>query len=154
MELGSVLRKERERARLSVQAMASRLKLSQEKYEALESGTSLLEQWGTVWGYMSVALKTPMSQLVSPTGKSADVTPGQTATLIRNSRTKREQSPEEVAEKVGLTTDVCQAIEAGELPQFEDSGLWLLRFAEAIPMPVFNLIYPCGLLFTEIPDYS
>jgi hypothetical protein len=29
----------------------------------------------------------------------------------------------------------------------------LLRFAEVIDQPIFNLFYPCGLPFAELRDY-
>jgi hypothetical protein len=43
-------------------------------------------------------------------------------------------------------------IENGESP-LETYGSILLRFAEVIDQPIFNLFYPCGLPFQELEDY-
>ena len=45
MKLGDVLKKERERKRLSVEAAAESLGLSPEAYQQLEEGASPIEEW-------------------------------------------------------------------------------------------------------------
>lgn len=152
MKLGAVLIKERERAGMSAEATASELRLSPAEYGALESGASAAEQWGPILAKTAVALQTPTSRLLSPTGKAADSGRGHVGERIRGHRHRRGKSVEEVAAAAGLTTDSYRAVEAGESP-LEEVGPALLRFAEAVGQPVFNLLYPCGLPLSDISDY-
>jgi len=43
-------------------------------------------------------------------------------------------------------------IENGESP-LEYCGPFLLRFAEVIEQPIFNLFYPCGVPLDKLVDY-
>lgn len=58
----------------------------------------------------------------------------------------------DVAEAAGLSALVYEQIERGESP-LEEFGPLLLRFAEMIEQPVFNLLYPCSLPLEKLEDY-
>jgi hypothetical protein len=47
---------------------------------------------------------------------------------------------------------VYEQIERGESP-LEEFGPLLLRFAELVEQPVFNLFYPCSLPLEKLEDY-
>jgi transcriptional regulator with XRE-family HTH domain len=58
----------------------------------------------------------------------------------------------ELAESLGLSRGEYEEIERGESP-LEQLGPRMLRFAEAIEQPLFNLFYPCGLPLESLEDY-
>jgi transcriptional regulator with XRE-family HTH domain len=154
MKLGEVLKKERERKRLTVEDVARRLGLSAERYTELEAGESPAEEWGPRLALVAIALKTPTSRLIATTGKSAQARQeeGQCGKLIRFHRDKRELSQKDLAESVGVSEEDLEAIEAGRT-ELETYAPLLLGFAEVIDQPIFNLFYPCGLPLAELTDY-
>jgi len=161
MKLGDVLRKEREKKGLSVEAVTSKLGISPAEYETMEAGESEAEKWGPVLAQIAIALETPTSRLLADSGRSADTREGQAGELIRQHRERREKTADELAEAVadGLATvhvelsrEEYETIEAAKSP-IETVGPRLLAFAEVIEQPVFNLFYPCGLPFQELDDY-
>jgi transcriptional regulator with XRE-family HTH domain len=154
MKLGDVLRKERSRKKLSVEDVAGNLGLSADEYAKLEAGDSPVEQWGPRLAEIAIKLSTPTSRFISETGKSAQAAqqPGQCGMLIRKHREHRELSREELAGKLGVSTEELTSIENGESP-LESVGPVLLRFSEIIEQPIFNLFYPCGLPLDRLEDY-
>jgi transcriptional regulator with XRE-family HTH domain len=154
MKLGDVLKKERERKRLTVDDVAKRMGVSTEQYSELEAGSSPAEEWGPRLALIAVALKTPTSRLIAQTGKSAQArqVEGQCGKLISSNREKRELSLKDLAEKIGVSESDAAAIEQGKT-DLETYAPWLLAFAETIDQPIFNLFYPCGLPLADLTDY-
>lgn len=154
MKLGDVLRKERSRKKMTEDDMSANLALSAEAYRELEGGESPIEEWGPKLALIAIKLSTPTSRLISETGKSAQAkqTDGQCGRLITKHRENRELSCEELAAKLSWATEELALVEDGKSPLEEYAPL-LLRFAEAIDQPIFNLFYPCGLPFAELRDY-
>ena len=152
MKLGDVLRKEREKKKLTPEGVAEALGIPGERYAEMEAGASPAEVWGPRLGKVAIALETPTSRLLAESGRAADCRPGQAGRLIRQHRERRGKSPEELAAALEVSADEVRAIEEGATP-LEEQGPLLLRFAELIEQPVFNLFYPCGLPFDTLDDY-
>ncbi len=152
MKLGDVLKKEREKKKLSFENTASQLGLSEDEYREMEGGTSPAEKWGPLLALVAIELETPTSRLLAESGKSADTKEGQAGQLITKHRERRQKTPEGMAEKLGIPLDEYKQIEAGE-SGIEKYGPLLLHFAELIEQPVFNLFYPCGLPLDKLDDY-
>lgn len=152
MKLGDVLKKERENKKISLEEMAKELSLSLEEYGQIENGESPAEAWGPIFAKLAIKLETPCSRLLADSGKSADIVKGKCGELVRKHRQNRELEKGDVAEYAEVSTEEYSAIEEGESP-LETYGRILLRFAEVIEQPVFNLFYPCGLPFQELDDY-
>jgi transcriptional regulator with XRE-family HTH domain len=146
---GEVLMKERERKRLSAEEMAGKLGVSPDQYRDIEAGSSPAERWGPVIRELAVALNVPTSRMFAPSGKSVDTRPGQAGELIRKHREARQLTPEQVAEKAGLSAEEYTALESGS-SEVEEYGPLFLRFAEVIEQPVFNLFHPFGLPFEKL----
>ena len=155
MKLGDVLRKERERKRLTVEDAMANLGLSVEDYEELEGGASAIEEWGPRIAEIAIKLSTPTSRLISETGKSAQAkqSNGQCGHLISRQRDRRGLSQQELAKRLGWPVEQLISIENGE-SSLEQYAPLLLRFAEMVDQPIFNLFYPCSLPFSEISDYQ
>ena len=152
MKLGDVLKKERERKKISFDEMASRLGISQEKYGEMEGGTSPAEKWGPLLAKIAIKLETPTSRLLAESGKSADTKNGQAAELIRKHRERRQKTVDQMAEQLEISKEEYEQIEAGQ-SGIEEYGPLLLHYAEVIEQPVFNLFYPCGLPLEKLDDY-
>ena len=154
MKLGDVLRKERERSKLSIEDVSTGLGVDADEYRQLESGSSAIEDWGPSLGQIAIKLSTPTSRLISETGRSsgANKQDGQCGKLIRGHRERKDLSRDEFAKQLGWPVDKVIAIEQGESP-LETYAPLLLRFAETIDQPIFNLFYPCGLPLEKLEDY-
>jgi transcriptional regulator with XRE-family HTH domain len=154
MKLGDVLRKERNRKKMTEDDMSSSLAISVDEYKELEDGASPIEEWGPKLAQIAIKLSTPTSRLISETGKSAQANQihGQCGRLITKHREKRGLSCEALAEQLNWSTEELASIEDGQ-SQLERYAPLLLRFAEVIDQPIFNLFYPCGLPFAELNDY-
>jgi transcriptional regulator with XRE-family HTH domain len=154
VKLGDVLKKERERKKLSVEETATQLGIPEDRYRELEAGTSPAEQWGPLLARVAIKLETPTSRLLADSGKSADTHTGQAGQLIRKHREKRNKTVDQLAEELELPKPEYESIEAGQ-SGIEEYGPLLLHFAEIIEQPVFNLFYPCGLPLDklEVNDY-
>lgn len=152
MKLGDVLKKERERKKLSPEETASRLSVSQEKYSELEGGGSPAEKWGPLLAKIAIKLETPTSRLLAESGKSADTKDGQAGELIRKHRERRQKTVDQMAEQLEISKEEYEQIEAGQ-SGIEEYGPLLLHYAEIIEQPVFNLFYPCGLPLEKLDDY-
>jgi len=154
VKLGDVLKKERERKKLSVEETATQLGIPEDRYRELEAGASPAEQWGPLLARVAIQLETPTSRLLADSGKSADTHPGQAGPLIRKHREKRNKTADQLAEELELPKQEYESIEAGQ-SGIEEYGPLLLHFAEIIEQPVFNLFYPCGLPLDklEVNDY-
>lgn len=154
MNLGNVIQKERQRRQIDRADAASALRLSSEEYEQLESGVSPVEHWGRLLGQLAVELEIPTSRLIAASGRASDAgqTSGQCGALILKRRRQRRLSIEELAAGIGIANAALEEIERGESP-LEQFAPRLLRFAELIEQPVFNLLYPCGLPLEELEDY-
>lgn len=154
MKLGDVLRKERERKKLALEDVARRLGLPVDEYSKMEAGESPVEEWGPRLARLAIKLSTPTSRLISETGKVAQARRenGQCGRLIRSHREKQKLSPQELANKLEVPVEELLSIEDGKSP-LETYAPLLLRFAEIIGQPVFNLFYPCGLPFDRLQDY-
>ena len=152
MKLGDVLKKERERKKLSAEETATRLGIAPEKYAEIEAGNSPAEKWGPLLAKIAIKLETPTSRLLADSGKSADCKQGQAAELIRKHRERRGKTPEQMAEQLEISREEYEQIEAGQ-SGIEENGPLLLHFAEVIEQPVFNLFYPCGLPLDKLDDY-
>ncbi len=152
MKLGDVLKKERERKKLSFSETASRLGISEEKYGEIEGGTSPAETWGPLLAKVAIKLETPTSRLLADSGKSADTKPGQAGELITKHRERRQKTVDQMATDLEISKEQYEEIEAGK-SEIEEFGPLLLHFAEVIEQPVFNLFYPCGLPLEKLDDY-
>lgn len=152
MKLGDVLKKERERKKLSSEETASRLNVSPEKYSEIEGGGSPAEKWGPLLAKIAIKLETPTSRLLAESGKSADTKAGQAGELIRKHRERRQKTVDQMAEQLEISKEEYEQIEAGE-SGIEEYGPLLLHYAEIIEQPVFNLFYPCGLPLEKLDDY-
>jgi transcriptional regulator with XRE-family HTH domain len=154
MKLGDVLKKERERKKLTVDDVLGRIGIPMEQYLEMEQGTSPAEEWGPKLALIATVLQTPTSRMISETGKSAQAkqTAGQCGTLIRKHREKRGLSQKELAEKLEIPISELESIEDGKT-QLEIYAPALLSFAEIIDQPIFNLFYPCGLPLAQLTDY-
>jgi transcriptional regulator with XRE-family HTH domain len=154
VKLGDVLKKERERRKLSIEETSSKLGIPEEQYREMEAGSSPAEQWGPLLARVAIKLETPTSRLLADTGKSADTQPGQAGQLIRKHRERRNLTTDQMAEGLEIPKQEYEQIEAGQ-SGIEQYGPLLLHFAEVIEQPVFNLFYPCGLPLDklEVNDY-
>ena len=154
MKLGDVLRRERERKKLSPEDVAAPLGVSVEAYQMLESGTSSIEEWGPKLAQVAIKLSVPTSRLISQTGRSAQANTdeGQCGRLIRLNRESRQLSLKELALKLEWPVEQLASIESGT-SQLEKYAPLLLRFAEVVDQPIFNLFYPCGLPFERLENY-
>jgi len=155
MKLGDVLRKERERKKITAGDAAVKMRLPIEDYEKLEGGASPIEEWGPRLAELAINLSTPTSRLISESGKSSHARQrdGQCGQLIRAHRMRRELSQEELAARLNWPVDQLNLVESGESP-LEIYAPLLLRFAEVIDQPIFNLFYPCGLPVEKLNDYQ
>jgi transcriptional regulator with XRE-family HTH domain len=154
MKLGDVLKKERERQKLTINDVALKLGISGDTYQELEAGNSPIEEWGPRLAKVAIKLKSPTSRLISETGKSANANPakGGCAALIKAHREKRALGQEELANSLGISVEEIALIENGESP-LETYAPLLLHFAELVEQPIFNLFYPCGLPLDQLNDY-
>jgi transcriptional regulator with XRE-family HTH domain len=154
MKLGDVLKKERERKKLTAEYMAERLGITPEEYQEMEMGNSPAEVWGPGLALIAIALQTPTSRLIAETGRSAQArqVAGQCGKLISSHREKRGLTQKELAEKLDIAASEMKSIEDGATP-LETYAPALLSFAEAIGQPIFNLFYPCGLPLDKLTDY-
>lgn len=152
MKLGDVLKKERERKKISFDDAASKLGISQEHYGEMEGGSSPAEKWGPLLAKVAIKLETPTSRLLAESGKSADTKNGQAGELIRKHRERRQKTVDQMAEQLEISKEEYEEIEAGQ-SGIEEYGPLLLHFAEIIEQPVFNLFYPCGLPLEKLDDY-
>jgi transcriptional regulator with XRE-family HTH domain len=150
MTFGQVLQKERSRARFSPAEMAERVRLANEQYEKLESGEPEIEEWAPLLGRMAMEFEIPTSRLISSTGRSEHAEG--CGRLIRRRREQLGTSVSHVAERLQISLDRYQSIEAETSP-LESLGPALLRFSEATTVPIFNFFYPCGLPSALIDDY-
>jgi transcriptional regulator with XRE-family HTH domain len=154
MKLGDVLKKERERRKLTVEEVGVRLGIQTEQYRQIEECEAPTEEWGPRLALIAITLRTPTSRLIAETGKSAQAkqVEGQCGKLIKSARETRGFSREELAEKLGISVSEVESIEHGTTP-IEIFGPILLSFAEIIGQPIFNFFYPCGLPLAELTDY-
>ncbi len=152
MKLGDVLKKEREKKKLSLEQTASQLGLTEDRYREIEAGGSPAETMGPLLAKIAIKLETPTSRLLAESGKSKDCQPGQAGQLITKHRERRQKTPDQMAEMLEIPKEEYQQIEAGQ-SGIEEYGPLLLHFAELIEQPVFNLFYPCGLPFDTLDDY-
>lgn len=152
MKLGEVVQKERLRKGVSLDEAARILGVSQDEYRDIESGASPLEAWAPGLAEIAIALEIPTSRLVSESGRSGDAAEGQVGRLIQEHRIRKGLTLDELARKACITREELERLESRESMN-EKFGPMLLRFAEAIEQPVFNLFYPCGVTFKELDDY-
>lgn len=152
MKLGDVLRKEREKCGIAAAAMADQLGMDEDDYLAMEAGASDAEIWAPRMSQVAITLETPTTRLFAETGRAEDTSFGQAGKLIKAHRERVGVTEEDLAEALGVPLEVYRDIERGESP-LEEIGPRLMRFAEVIEQPVFNLTYPCGLPFQELDDY-
>lgn len=152
MKLGDVLRKERELKEISFTEAAARLGIGESQYQLLENGNSPIERWGPLLGQLAIILRTPTSRLVSVTGRANGAQKDSCGSLIRQRRETIGKTVADVAQAAGLSVLVYEQIERGSSP-LEEFGPLLLRFAEMIEQPVFNLFYPCALPLEKLEDY-
>ncbi len=155
MRLGDVLKKERTRKKLSVAEVSKQLDLSEDVYRDIEEREAALEEWGPKIAKIAIKLSVPTSRLISKTGKSADSKQeeGQCGKLIQAQREDRKISQQELADRLEVPLEEIILIEKGLSP-LENFAPILLRYAELINQPIFNLFYPCGLPLDKLEDYS
>lgn len=152
MKLGEVIKKERLRRRISASNAALKLELQLPEYESLEAGESPAERWGPLLARIAIKLETPTSRFISESGKSAQAREGECGSRVRMHREKRAKSVEDLAKLLEIPVEEYRQIEACTSP-IEKYGPLLLRFAELIDQPIFNLFYPCGLPLEKLTDY-
>jgi transcriptional regulator with XRE-family HTH domain len=146
---GDVLKKERDRKKITIEGAAEKLGVSPEQYRDIEGGNSPAEELGTLLAKIAIKLETPTSRLLAESGKAADTKPGQAGELITRHRERRGKTPEQMAELLEIPLEEYQKIEAGQ-SGIEEWGPFFLRFAEMIDQPVFNLFYPAGLHYSVL----
>jgi transcriptional regulator with XRE-family HTH domain len=152
LTLGDVLRKERQGRSLSAADVAEKLGLALSDYEQIEQGLSPAERWGPVLAKIAIRLETPTSRLLSESGRAEDTQAGACGVRIQAARVQRGLTPTIVAEYAELSSSDYGLVESGQSP-IEQYGPLLLRFAEVVDQPVFNLFYPCGIAFEKLEDY-
>ena len=152
MKLGDVLRKERRARGLSESDISARIGVPESEYERIEQGHSPAEKWGPVLAKIAIRFETPTSRLICASGRSVDARPGECGARVRARREQRGYTAEATAEYLELPLVEYSEIEAGRSP-IEECGPMLLRFAEAVDQPIFNLFYPCGIAFEKLEDY-
>jgi transcriptional regulator with XRE-family HTH domain len=152
LKLGDVLRKERQARGLSAADVSARLGLSEGDYERIERGLSPAEKWGPVLAKIAIRFETPTSRLICASGRSPDASGGECGPRIRAKREQRGDTEEAMAEYLELPLAEYAEVEAGRSP-LEECAPMLLRFAEAVEQPIFNLFYPCGIAFEKLEDY-
>ncbi len=74
--------------------------------------------------------------------------------VLKKEREHKGVSLESAAERLGVSVDEYQAIEAGENASFDAAASLVLSFNEMIEGQVSQLYYPCGIPFTEVTDYE
>ena len=153
MKLGDVFRKERELRGITLTQATTKVGISETEYRLLENGNSPAEKWGPLLAQIAIKLGTPMSRLINDSGRAANGENSECGRLIRLQREQKHKSLEEMATSLGLSRDAYEQIERCESP-IEICGPLLLRFAELIEQPVFNLLYPCTLPLEKLKDYS
>ncbi|MGA9771714.1 MAG: helix-turn-helix domain-containing protein [Blastocatellia bacterium] len=154
MKLGELLAKERERRRLTSEDVAVKLGLSAQEYSHIENGASDIERWGPRLAQFAIKLKAPTSRLISENGRSdlAGREAGQCGKLIKRHREQRGLSQQNLAELLEIPLPELVSIENGE-SQIETYAPLLLRFAELMELPIFNLFYPFGLPLEKVSEY-
>src|SRR5256885_8981117 len=100
MKLGDVLKKERERKRLTTESIAAGLNIPLDQYLEIEAGDSPVEEWGPQLALIAIKLQTPTARLIAETGKSTEAgrSEGQCGRLIQLHREKRELTRKELAD--------------------------------------------------------
>ncbi|MEM1178170.1 MAG: helix-turn-helix domain-containing protein [Acidobacteriota bacterium] len=73
--------------------------------------------------------------------------------VLRKERERKSLSLEDVAERMQISVEALQALEAGANHEFENAGGLLLQFNQLIEGQVSQIFYPCGLPFQELDDY-
>ncbi len=144
MTVGDMLREERLRRGLSLGKVAFHLSIPAQEYAFMETGRSAVEKWGTLLANLAVVLARPMSQLISVSGRLADIPGEPTPDLIVKAREAAGKSASEAASLLRISRWEYERIESGETP-IQEYGRRMLAFAELIGEPVFNFFYPCGL---------
>jgi transcriptional regulator with XRE-family HTH domain len=152
LTLGDVLRKERQARNLSADAVAAALGVAVSEYEHIEQGQSPAEQWGPILARIAICLERPTSRLISESGRASDAQSGECGRRIQAARVQRGLTPTAVAEYAEISPADYARVEDGQSP-IEQYGPLLLRFAEVVDLPVFNLFYPCGIAFDKLEDY-
>jgi transcriptional regulator with XRE-family HTH domain len=152
LKLGDVLKKERQARGLSAADVCARLGIPEQEYERIEQGLSPGEKWGPILAKIAIRFELPTSRLISDTGRADDACSGECGRKIRGARERRGHALEATAEYLELTQAEYAEVEAGRSP-IESCGPLLLRFAEVVEQPIFNLFYPCGIAFEKLEDY-
>lgn len=152
MKLARVFEKERELKGIPIADTARSLGMSEDAYRQLENGHSAVEKWGTVLTKAALKLQTPTARLISESGMAVGIKNGNCGKLLRHYREQTRTSLEEMATAVGVSTAEYEEIERGE-SQLEVFGPVLLRFAELVEQPVYNLLFPCGVSIDKLEDY-
>ena len=137
MKLGDVLKKERERKRLSSEEMATKLGIPDDQYREMEAGSSPAEQWGPLLARVAIKLETPTSRACrSPTAASRpDTHAGQAGQLIRKHRERRGKSVEQMAEELGDPASRSTRPSRPAPRASSSTAQLLLNFAEVIEQP-------------------
>lgn len=153
MKLGDLLRIERERRCLTVERVAGELQMTEEEYQRIEEGDPEVEEWAPLLAEIAVALDTPATpRLIADTGRAKDAVPGECGRRIARHREGRGLSLEDAARMVGIDVGKLALVERGESP-LERWGWRLLRFAELVDLPLFNLFYPRGVALRDLDQY-
>ncbi len=74
--------------------------------------------------------------------------------VLKKERERKGLSVGAAAERMGVSAEVYEAIEAGQNADFESAAALVLSFNEMIEGQVSQLYYPCGIPFTEVTDYE
>lgn len=152
LKIGDVMKKERLRRRLSTADAAVKLGVPEPEYERIEAGESDAERWGPLLARIAIELEIPTSRFISESGKSAEARNGECGKRVRTHREIRNKTVADMARLLEIPIAEYEQIEACSSP-IEKYGPLLLRFAEAIDQPIFNLFYPCGLSLEKLTDY-
>ena len=118
LELGEVLRKERERIELDRAQIAAAVGVAGDVYDDLESSRLPVQEWFRKLTSLAIQLEIPTSRLISPTGRSCDAAPheGKLGALIWKQREQQQLSLNDLADQANVPADELTIIEIGQSP--------------------------------------
>lgn len=157
MHLGAVIHRERtgngisRTGERSTDEFARRVACTPAELEQLERGEHPAERWFPVLCEAAVRLEIPVGLLVAPDGQSHSLDDRIGARLLA-ARVRQGLSTEAMAQSLCLSLDEYVGLEGGHAP-LEASGRLMLRIAEALEQPLFNLYMPCGVSYRDLDSY-
>jgi transcriptional regulator with XRE-family HTH domain len=155
--LGAVIHRERTGngisriGELSAEEFARLAACAPAELEQLERGEHPAERWFPVLCGAAVTLEVPVGLLVSPDGRS-DSSDDAIGSRLLAARSRLGLSVEAMAQSLRLSAVEYASVERGHAP-FESCGKLMLRVAEVLDQPLFNLYMPCGVSYRDLDNY-